>query len=281
MTRWSQRDLTAQVLKAAAQRGGEEWEVIEFPALLPSGNALWPEFWGLHELESLKAELPSHKWNAQYQQAPTSREGALVKPEWWNMWESDTPPKCTYIIQSWDTAFEKHNRADYSACTTWGIFYNDQHKSGKSVANAILLDAFKDRMEFPELKKVALEHWKSWKPDSFIVEKKASGAPLIYEFRASGIPVQEYTPSRGQDKIARLNSVADLFASGMIWAPQTAWAEEVVDEVAAFPSGEHDDYVDALTLALMRFRSGGFIATDIDEPDPVRYFKSHRGAAYY
>ena len=281
MTRWSQRDLTAQVLKAATQRGGEEWEVIEFPALLPSGNALWPEFWSLQEIESLKAELPSHKWNAQYQQAPTSREGALVKPEWWNMWESDTPPKCTYIIQSWDTAFEKHNRADYSACTTWGIFYNDRHKSGKPVANAILLDAFKDRMEFPELKKVALEHWKSWKPDSFIVEKKASGAPLIYEFRASGIPVQEYTPSRGQDKIARLNSVADLFASGMIWAPQTAWAEDVVDEVAAFPSGEHDDYVDALTLALMRFRSGGFIATDIDEPDPVRYFKSHRGAAYY
>jgi hypothetical protein len=280
-TRWSQRDLTAQVLKAATQRGGEEWEVIEFPAILPSGNPLWPEFWSLQEMEALREELPSHKWNAQYQQAPTSREGALVKPEWWNMWEADTPPKCDYIIQSWDTAFEKNNRADYSACTTWGIFYNDRHKSGKPVANAILLDAFKERMEFPELKKVALDHWKSWKPDSFIVEKKASGAPLIYEFRASGIPVQEYTPSRGQDKIARLNSVADLFASGMVWAPRTAWAEEVVDEVAAFPSGEHDDYVDALTLALMRFRSGGFIATEIDEPDPVRYFKSHRGTAYY
>lgn len=280
MTRWSQRDLTGQVLKSAAQRGGDDWEVIEFPAILDSGKPLWPEFWSLESMEALREELPAHKWNAQYQQSPTSRQGALIKPEWWNMWQEDRPPPCDYIIQAWDTAFEKNNRADYSACTTWGIFYNDQHKSGKTVANVILLNAFRERMEFPELKKVAFDHWKKWNPDSFIVEKKASGAPLIYEFRASGIPVQEYTPSRGQDKISRVNSVSDLFSSGMVWAPQTSWAEEVIDEVAAFPAGEHDDYVDALTLALMRFRSGGFIRTELDEPEPQRYFR-RKSEGYY
>jgi predicted phage terminase large subunit-like protein len=281
MTRWAQRDLTGQVLKASAQRGGDEWEVIEFPAILPSGSPLWPEFWSLAELEALREELPSYKWNAQYQQAPTSREGAIVKREWWQIWEKDNPPQCDFIIQTWDTAFEKTNRSDYSACTTWGVWHNEDDSNGQGNANIILLDAFRDRMEFPELKKTALEHYKNWTPDSFLVEKKASGSPLIYELRAMGIPVQEYTPSRGNDKISRLNSVTDLFASGKVWMPQTRWAEDVADEVAAFPAGEHDDYVDSLTLALMRFRGGGFIRTDMDEPDPIREFKSHRNVGYY
>ena len=281
MTRWAQRDLTGQVLKASAQRGGDEWEVIEFPAILPSGNPLWPEFWSLIELEALREELPSYKWNAQYQQAPTSREGAIVKREWWRIWEEDHPPQCDFVIQTWDTAFEKTNRSDFSACTTWGVWHNEDDNNGRGNANIILLDAFRDRMEFPELKKIALEHYKNWTPDSFIVEKKASGSPLIYELRAMGIPVQEFTPSRGNDKISRLNSVTDLFASGKVWMPQTRWAEDVADEVAAFPAGEHDDYVDSLTLALMRFRGGGFIRTDMDEPDPVKEFKSHRNAGYY
>jgi len=281
MTRWALRDLTGQVLKSSMQRGGDEWEVIEFPAILPSGKPLWPEYWSLEEMEALRDELPSYKWNAQYQQAPTSKEGAIIKHEWWRVWEADDPPTCNYIIQTWDTAFEKNNRADFSACTTWGVWTNDKDNDGKGGENIILLDAFKDRMEFPELKRVALRHYKQWNPDSFLIEKKASGAPLIYELRAMGISAQEYTPSRGQDKIARLNSVAGMFESGKVWAPRTRWAEEVVDEIAAFPAGEHDDYVDSSTLALMRFRSGGFIRTDMDEPDPVRYFKSRRAAGYY
>jgi len=92
MTRWSKKDLTGQVLKAEAQRGGESWEVIEFPALLPSGNPLWPEFWSLEELEALKNELPNGKWQAQYQQNPVSESSAIVKREWWKIWEEDDPP---------------------------------------------------------------------------------------------------------------------------------------------------------------------------------------------
>jgi len=280
MTRWSKRDLTGQVLKAAAQRGGDEWEVIEFPAILPSGNPLWPEFWSMKELQALKEELPNSKWQAQYQQAPTSDTSAIIKREWWQVWDSDVPPKCEFLLQSWDTAFEKTQRADYSACTTWGVFYQPDD-NGTEQANIILLNAFRDRMEFPALKRTAVEEWKEWEPDSVIIEKKASGAPLIYEMRAMGIPVQEFTPSRGNDKISRLNAVSDLFASGRVWAPATHWAEEVIEEVASFPGGEHDDYVDSTSLALMRFRQGGYITTNLDEPDDIVYFKRRKQQGYY
>ena len=218
MTRWSLRDLTARVLKSSAQRGGDEWEVIEFPALMPSGSPLWPEFWSKEELSSLKEELPNSKWMAQYQQQPTSESSAIVKREWWQEWEEDEPPPVNFILQSWDTAFEKTNRSDYSPCTTWGVFYKTG-PDGNQQANIILLNAYRERMEFPTLKQTAVEQYEGWEPDALIVEKKASGSPLIYELRAMGIPVQEYTPTKGNDKISRLNAVSDLFASGMVWAP--------------------------------------------------------------
>ena len=268
MTRWHKRDLTGQILKAQESRAGvDDWEVIEFPAILPSGKSLWQEFWDIKELEKLKAELPVSKWSAQYQQDPTSEEGAIVKREWWKNWEYNQPPQCEFIIQSWDTAFLKTQRADFSACTTWGVFYNESEGTGVVEPHIILLDAFKDRMEFPELKKKAFDHWKEWQPDAFIVEGKAAGMPLIFELRQMGIPVSEYTPSRGNDKIARVNAVADLFASGIVWAPEKRFSEEVIEEFAAFPSGEHDDLVDSSTQALLRFRQGGFVPLYSDEEE--------------
>lgn len=277
-TRWSQKDLTGQVLKNAAMRGSDEWTVVEFPAILPSGQPLWPEFWALDELEKLRNELPNHQWQAQYMQAPTSESAAIIKRDWWKWWEHQKPPACDFIIQTWDTAHETKTISDYSACTTWGVWYNEDDND---LPHIILLDAFRDRMEFPELKKVAFKHWEEWKPDSFIVEKKAAGAPLIQEFRAMGIPVQEFSPGKGQDKISRLNAVADIVASGKVWVPRTRWAEELVDEVASFPSGEHDDFVDNFSLALARFRQGGYLNLPSDQQDPVQYFKSNRGKAYY
>ena len=279
MTRWHMRDLTGKIIKASAQRAGtDEWEVIEFPAIMPSGKALWPEFWSIAELEALRSELPSPKWNAQYQQNPTSEEGALIKREWWQVWEKDRPPPCDFIIQSWDTAFLKTERSDFSACTTWGVFYTPDDE-GVTKPNIILLDAYKERLEFPELKKKAFELWSDMQPDAFIVEAKAAGMPLIFELRAMGIPVAEYTPSRGNDKIARVNAVADLFASGIVWAPETRFAEEVIEEFASFPAGEHDDLVDSSTQALLRFRQGGFLPLHTDEEDePTDY---SRRADYY
>lgn len=279
MTRWSKKDLTARVLKAEAERGGDDWEVIEFPAILPSEQPLWPEFWSEKELKALRDELPYPKWMAQYQQNPTSDSTAIIKRDWWQTWDSENPPHCDFVLMAWDTAFEKSNRADYSALTTWGVFYQDD-ETGVPQANIILLNAFRERMEFPRLKQVALEQYQDWEPDSIIIEKKASGAPLIYEMRAMGIPVQEFTPTRGNDKITRLNAVADVFASGRVWAPNTHWAEEVIEEVASFPSGDHDDYVDSTSLALMRFRKGGYIRTLLDEEDEVPNFRRPH-AGYY
>jgi predicted phage terminase large subunit-like protein len=272
MTRWSKKDLTGQVLKAAAQRSGEEWEVIDFPAIMPSGKPLWPQFWSLRELAALKEELPNGKWMAQYMQQPTSDVSAIIKREWWQIWPDDEPPYCEFVIQSWDTAFLKTERSDYSACTTWGVFYKPD-ATGINRANIILLNAFKARMEFPELKQRAQKEFKEWNPDTLIVEAKAAGSPLIFELRAMGIPVQEFTPTKGNDKIARLNSVSDIFASGMVWVPNTSWAEELVEEVASFPSGEHDDMVDSMSQALIRYRRGGFIRLESDEEDEPRQFR--------
>jgi predicted phage terminase large subunit-like protein len=278
MTRWSKRDLTGQILKNAGKEGVDQWEIIDFPAIMPSGTPLWPAFWSKTALEALKAELPVAKWEAQYQQNPTSEEGAIIKREHWRIWEKDHAPDCDYIIQSWDTAFEKNNRADYSACTTWGVF-DQVNQHGDLRANIILLDAFKGRLEFPELKKQALELYQEWEPDTLIVEKRAAGAPLIYEMRKMGIPLSEFTPGKGNDKISRVNAISDLFASGVVWCPETRWAEEVMDELASFPNGDHDDLVDSSSQALMRFRQGGFIAIDSDEPDEPIYRR--RRMEYY
>ena len=278
MTRWHKRDLTGKIIKTSVQREGmDEWELIEFPAIMPSGNALWPEFWSLKELEALRSELPAPKWQAQYQQDPSSEESALVKREWWQKWEDERPPSCEFIIQSWDTAFLKSQRADYSACTTWGVFYHPDEQ-GIIQPNIILLDAFKDRLEFPELKKCAFEFYNEFEPDACIVEAKAAGTPLIFELRAMGIPVSEYTPSRGNDKISRVNAVSDLFASGIVWCPETRFAEEVIEEFASFPAGEHDDLVDSSTQALLRFRQGGFLRLGSDEDEEPFYSKR---AEYY
>jgi predicted phage terminase large subunit-like protein len=277
MTRWGERDLTGRVIKDAMLRDkGEEWEVIEFPAIMPSGKPLWPEFWSAKELEALRDELPPAKWYAQYQQTPTGEEGALVKREWWKIWKTERPPDCDFIIQSWDTAFTKNERSDYSACTTWGVFRMDDDPNNIHI---ILLDAFQKRMEFPELKAKALVMYQDWEPDACIIEAKAAGAPLVFELRQMGIMVSEYTPTRGNDKFVRINSITDLFSSGKVWAPETRWASEVIEQMAAFPNGDHDDLVDSSTQALIRFRKGGFIRLDSDEKEEIKSFR--RKNTYY
>jgi predicted phage terminase large subunit-like protein len=258
MTRWSKKDLTGILLKNQKEIKGDQWEVVEFPAILDHGSkpeAVWPQYWGLEELEKVKATLPVGKWNAQWMQRPTSEEGALIKREWWRTWDYDEPPNLHYVIQSYDTAYLKKETADFSAITTWGVFYPNED----SPANLILVDAIKGRYEFPELRRIALDQYKYWNPESVIIEAKAAGLPLTYELRQMDIPVQNFTPSKGNDKHVRVNTCAPLFESGMIWAPDQKFAEEVIEECAAFPHGDHDDLVDSTTQAIMRFRQGGFL----------------------
>ena len=278
MTRWSKLDLTGQIVTQMERNEDvDPWEVIEFPAIKDDGTALWPDFWDVEELLAKKAALDIRYWNAQYMQKPTSEEGALIKREWWQIWDGDGPPNCEFTIMSLDAAQEANNRSDYNALTTWGVFFNEETNN----YNIILLNAIKKRMEFPELKKLVLEEYKEWEPDAFMVEKKSNGAALYQELRRMGVPVGEFTPGKGQDKISRVNAVSDLFNSGIVWAPDRRWAKEVIEECNDFPSGANDDLVDSTTLALMRFRQGGFIRLPNDEPEEDYLYKYRKKAAYY
>jgi predicted phage terminase large subunit-like protein len=277
MTRWSKKDLTGILLNNQKEIKGDQWDLVEFPAIMDQGTKkepVWPQFWKMEELEKVKATLPVGKWNAQWMQNPTSEEGAILKREWWQKWDKEHLPTCNYIIMSMDTAFLKKETADYSAITTWGVFYPNED----SKPNLILLDAIKERYEFPELRRVALEQYKYWNPDMVIVEQKASGTPLTHELRQMDIPVMTFTPSRGNDKHVRVNSCAPLFEAGVIWAPDMKFAEEVIEECASFPYGDHDDLVDSTTMAIMRFRQGGFLPHPEDYEDEK---KQPRKMEYY
>lgn len=282
-TRWHQDDLTGRVVRDMLNNEeADQYEVVEFPAIFnensPEEKALWPEQYTLQALRQTKASMPVFQWNAQYQQNPTAEEASVIKREWWNIWKQEYPPQCEYVIMSLDAAAETNNRADFTALTTWGVFMNDE----KDAYNIILLNSIKKRVEFPDLKDLAMNEYKEWQPDAFIVEKKSAGTALYQELRRMGMPVQEYTPHRGSgDKLARLNSVADIVKSGLCWIPEARWGEEVIEEIAGFPFMSHDDLVDSTTMALMRFRQGGFIRLPTDEPDELKLFKSRRTKGYY
>jgi predicted phage terminase large subunit-like protein len=282
MTRWSKLDLTGQIVNQMIKNDeAEPWEIVEFPAIIEDKvtheeKPLWPEFWGIDELKQKRSVLDIRYWNAQYMQNPVSEEGALIKREWWKIWEEENPPNCEFTIMSLDAAQESNNRADYNALTTWGVFFNEETNN----YNIILLNSIKERLEFPELKELVLKEYKEWEPDAFIVEKKSNGAALYQEMRRMGLPIGEFTPGKGQDKISRVNAVSDLFRSGIVWAPDRRWSKEVIEECNDFPSGANDDLVDATTLALMRFRQGGFIRLPSDEPEDIPGFRSSRNRLY-
>lgn len=269
MTRWGENDLTARLLKQAAlDPKADQWEVVEFPAIFDNGKALWPEYWKLEELEKIKASIPLPKWNAQYLQKPTSDTASIIKREWWKPWTKENVPRLHYVMQSYDTAYLKTRTSDFTSIQTWGVFYPTED----SPPNVILLDAKKGRWEFPDLKRIANEEYKYWDPEVILIEAKAAGMPLTQELRTTGLPVVNFTPSRGNDKHVRMNSVAPLFEAGLVWYPETSWAEEVIEEVASFPFGEHDDHCDSMTQALMRFRQGGFLT----HPEDMVYEREER-----
>jgi predicted phage terminase large subunit-like protein len=267
-TRWSKKDLTGRLLAAQGKdMMSDQWEVVEFPAIMPSGEPLWPEFWNKDELLKVKAALSVSKWNAQWQQDPTSEETAVIKREWWQEWDEEDIPNLDYIIQSYDTAYSKKETADYSAITTWGVF--QPHNNGDE--HLILLDAKRGRWNFPELKQIALEENEYWEPDLMLIEAKASGTPLADEMRLQNLPVATFAPGRkrgggGMDKTTRMHMVSPIFESEKVWYPAgEKFADEVIEEVASFPNGEHDDFCDSMTMALMRFRQGGFISLNGEE----------------
>lgn len=281
-TRWSKKDLTGRLIQNMAMDSmSDQWEVVEFPAILPNDKPLWPEFWQIEELLKVKASLSPVKWNAQWQQNPTSEAVAMIKREWWQPWENKDVPNLDYIVQSYDTAYSKKETADYSAITTWGVF--EPKPNGEQ--HLIMLDAKKGRWSFPELKQIALEENEYWEPDLMLIEAKASGQPLADELRLLNLPVTTFSPGRrkgggGVDKTMRMHIVSPIFESGKVWYPEgEKFADDVIEEVASFPNGEHDDYCDSMTMAVMRFRQGGFI--DLKGEEIPEDWYPRRAREYY
>ena len=266
-TRWKTDDVAGRLLRMQSNIKADQWEVLEFPAILPSGNPLWPGYWKLDELEKVKFSIGLKKWNAQWQQQPTNDEGAVLKREWWRKWKHDEPPECEYILQTLDTAYSKKETADFSVISTWGVFY----PTSDSGPNLILLSVNKGRWDFPELKRIAKKEYQYWQPDNVLIEAKATGTSLQQELRKMGIPVTMYSPGgrrQGQDKVSRANAVAPLLESGMVWYPEDEeFAQDLVEECASFPNGSHDDQVDVMVMALMRFRQGNFVKLDDDDDE--------------
>lgn len=289
-TRWGKKDPIGKALKWAKDNPESlPWHEVRFPAVMEVQRdgetvtiSLWPEQWPLDQLLAKKAGMAPHFWAAQYMQDPTTEEAALLKREWWQIWEKDEPPPYEFVIQAWDTAHETKNHNDYSACLTWGVWFNER----TSRYELILLDAWKGRLEFPDLKEKAQKMAKHWEPEALLIEKKAAGGPLIQELRRTNLIIEELNPSRGargvsNDKRARVNAVAPILKDKLVWVPDMRWAQEVMDECAEFPNGDHDDMVDCVEMALSRFRRGGFISLSDDAEDNGDDLKLPRRAAYY
>ena len=281
MQRVHQSDLTGHILKNALPEDGwthlcvpAEYEKnhphVYTPAPLltvsaledprkEEGALLWPDRFGRKEIDSLKYTLGNYAAAGQLQQRPSPKGGGIIRKKWWQKWEQDSFPPMVYVLQSWDTAYEDTKTSSYSACTTWGVFT----RGGRH--HIMLLNRFRDRLPYPELRRIAQEKYHDDKPDAVIIEKKASGQSLIQDMRQANIPVITYTPDRS--KIARAHVASVMFEQGAIWYPDRKWAEEVIEMCAVFPAGDGADVVDTVTQAIIRLRTMWYGSLDSDEDE--------------
>ena len=299
LTRWHQDDLAGRLLHDM-KNGGEQWEIIVYPAEATRqekyrniGDALHPARYDSAALKALRKSMTARDWGALFQQSPSTEAGSILRRQDWNRWCEDKPPQCSYLIQSMDTAYSAKEQADFSVISTWGLFkpegrmdghdlqseYEEGHRFNGKQAHLILLDVVRKRMSFTDLKKEAFRLYKHWAPDTVIIEAKASGTPLAHELRQGGVPEQTFTPGKGTDKLSRVNSVSVLLENGLIWAPKHKWADDLIEECHNFPNGKYDDQVDSTTGALMRFRKGGLLRLSTDDQDDE--FIPRRKIKYY
>ena len=245
MTRWHQEDLAGRLLKQSQDDPtADQWKVLHFPAVT-EGQALWPERYPIESLRAIQSSIGSRAFESLYQGNPTIAEGQVIKREWWRYYRE--PPQSERKIHSWDTAFKDKSQNDYSVCTVWGEARNGYY----------LLDVWRGKVEFPELKRVVIALHDRDKPDVVIVEDKASGQSLIQEIqRDTRIPVLPVKVDR--DKVARAYAATPMIEAGKVYLPESApWLFDYIEELSAFPNAEHDDQMDSTTQALSFMRGPG------------------------
>jgi predicted phage terminase large subunit-like protein len=264
-TRWHQDDLAEWLLR---EHPDEHWEVARFPAIAEQdegfrreGEPLWPERFPLPVLDQIRQAIGGATWASLYQQRPAAAEGAIFKRDWWERYA--VAPQLSRVIQSWDTAFKSGRENDHSVCTTWG----------QAPAGYFLLGLWRGRVEFPELKRRLIDQAKEWNANAILVEDAASGQSLIQELRTTALPILPIKAD--SDKLSRAAAVTPLLEAGKVFLPESSsWLADYLDELAAFPTGAHDDAVDSTTQALnyLRLNSGGtgiqFVRQPRRWPDP-------------
>lgn len=307
-TRWHFDDPAGRILPPTAigktgwftAKDGEKWYVITLPAVIETqaeaaddalgrrvGEHLWPEWWDKNHFAQEKRSQSARNWTSLYQQKPSPDEGGILKREFWQKWPDKTPPKCEYVLSMYDTAFEEGEENDFTARTHWGVFWNEDaptpeieakrgdgephHRPNEGRYCVILLGMLNKRMEFPELRKEAKDHYNTTKPDRVMVEKKASGMSLLQELRRAGVPASpaptlRNSQGREANKIARAHAVSVVLEQWCVYYMDKPWAEEVIAQCAAFPAAANDDLVDTCTAAWLYLRRTFHLNLRDEEP---------------
>ncbi len=254
------------------------------------GELLCPDRFGPKEVKQLKDNLGSEYLVAgQLQQRPAPEEGGIMKKGWFKLWNKEKPPRLLSIIQSWDTALSEKEQASYSACTTWGLFNDDNH-----ITNLILLNLWRGRVEYPELRRLATLMYHDFRndgelditpdgkhvPDMVLIEAKASGSPLIQDLRRAGIAATKFDPTPLGDKIQRVKLVTHIIEAGRIWVPakppsftqMRKYSETLVELCAVFPNSDARDVVDTMTQVIHRVLMSG----DVRHPSDPKHVSKRR-----
>jgi len=261
MQRVHQDDLVGHVLDHG------DWQVLSLPAIAEedeehlidspvgrrwfrrkAGEALQPERESLDILRNNRQTMGTYAFSAQYQQNPIPVGGAIVKTEWLRFYEPEELPQgFSLIVQSWDTANKGGELNDFSVCTTWKADFENHY----------LIDVFRKRLDYPNLKRAVKEQAQKHKADIIIIEDKASGTQLIQDLRADGVcGLEPYDPGPGIDKRMRLYAVSAEFESGRARLPRSAsWKEEYIREITGFPGTKYDDQVDSTSQALEHLKT--------------------------
>jgi predicted phage terminase large subunit-like protein len=246
------------------------------------GELLWPERFGEESLKRLEKTMGPFIFAGQIQQRPEPQGGGIIKRAWWRLWERDTFPPMDFVIGCLDTAYTTDTANDYSAMITWGIFSESTQAHATQILasdgrpmyadrafdqgapKAMMMHAFRDRLELHNLVQEVAKHAIKLKVDVLLIENKAAGISVAQEIRRlyqnEKFSVQLFDP-KSQDKMARLYSVQHLFAEGLIYAPDRVWAEMVISEVGAFggKTVKHDDLVDCVSMGLRKLRDMGLL----------------------